>query len=214
MRSYAKLKQIDLELTMKKVLSVALLAPALVHSAPCPSGSYEVGPYVALEGQVSKIKLGHNISAKRSLKPIATLGLKVHENAALELTAPLSSHKHKVKDVTSNETVGPITVTRVEKKADVLRRQLDLRLIGRAPIDWQADSEFLYGLGVSHLKLAQSHLKQQKLVPSALIGAEFGTNSPLKVRLTATYAHGLKSRIEGVKAKHNLAASAGLVWHL
>lgn len=204
---------------MKNIALALALASPLALAAPCESGSYEVGPYVGLGAQASKLHLKHGLRSHQSIQPYIFGGLKVAPNLAVEFGGSLKAHKNKPQSVTRTQSSGPLSITYVEQLPVTRSRKIDARFIGNWPLTWGEDIQGIVGLGVSHLKLKQSKegypsLAHQRLVPSALVGLEVGTLTPLRFRVSAAYAHGLNTGVPGVRAKHNLSALAGLVWAL
>lgn len=201
---------------MKKALTLLALLSTSAYAAPyCPSGSYEIGPYLGIEGSVAKLHTEKTKGHSR-IKPQVILGARVHPDWAIEATIPLSAHKHKLKDVTSTQALGKVQITNVYKLPPILTHKIDLRAVFSSPI--QGDCNVLLGLGVSHLKLKQKlngqpSINNAKLAPSALVGLQFNATSPLSARISATYTPAIKHKLGAIKARQHLGVQAGFVYN-
>lgn len=200
---------------LQRACLISLLPIAMSHAAPCPSGSFEVAPYVGVDAHWTKHSINGSNAKPRAIKPYAYLGLMVAPKLGIELGMNIKGHKA----VATENSTGDMSLmqailhpSRAALKKIQFTRKIDLRAVGNMPIDERTD--FLVGAGVSHLKLkaTQGNLRvaHQKLAPNFLVGLQTSFNENLKLRGSMTYTPAIGLQASGLKAKAHLGAHLGL----
>lgn len=203
----------------KMLACASLMAAGQAFAAPCPSGSYEIGPYLGVESSWHHLKLDNkHLKAKHSSpRPNVLLGARVTDTASIELSFAPKLYKSKLADVvnTVHNDDGSTVVTTIPGLTQ-RHGKINLRALWRLPMN--EDASWLLGAGVSHVKLKLTEkglpsLSKTKLVPQALAGAELGLNEFVALRLSGTYSPGLGHKVANVRARHHIGANIGLVFN-